>query len=71
MPGRINEQTQPDDDDEDEGSPLVLLMAGDGVSASHVLPEEGDLEIGRTGDVAIVVPSDSVSRRHAILRARE
>ncbi|MEW5852804.1 MAG: sigma 54-interacting transcriptional regulator [Myxococcota bacterium] len=48
-------------------APLRLLVIGDGVVATHPLPREGDVVIGRAQDVDVQVDDASISRRHAVL----
>jgi two-component system response regulator AtoC len=48
-----------------------LLVVGDGGSARIPLPSEGELVIGRGPEADVRLDGDSVSRRHALLRARQ
>jgi transcriptional regulator with GAF, ATPase, and Fis domain len=45
-----------------------LLVMGDGVSATHPLPDAGSMVIGRTRQCDVFIDDASVSRRHAVLR---
>jgi len=45
-----------------------LIVAGAGISSTHVLPAKGELVIGRGSDVQVKIPDGSVSRRHALLK---
>ena len=47
-----------------------LLVAGDGKVSRVPLPKNGELWIGRGGDVGVSLAGDGVSRRHAVLRCR-
>src|SRR5688572_5760432 len=49
-------------------SRLSLLVIGDGVHATHALPERGEVVIGRGREAQITIDARSVSRRHALLR---
>jgi hypothetical protein len=44
----------------------ALVIVGEGVTAVHRLPPEGEVVVGRAGDVVLRHPS--LSRRHARLR---
>jgi DNA-binding NtrC family response regulator len=46
---------------------LHLLVIGDDLYASHLLPESGSITIGRSPACEVFVDHPSVSRRHAIL----
>src|SRR6187399_2858570 len=47
-----------------------LLVTGDGNASRLPLPEEGELLIGRAPEADVRLDGNSVSRRHAIFRAR-
>ncbi len=47
---------------------LCAVITIDGVVATHVLPQLGELEIGRASSCDVVVGHPSVSRSHATLR---
>ncbi len=47
-----------------------LLVTGYGTVSSVPLPHEGELLIGRTEPAVVILPANSVSRRHALLRVR-
>ncbi len=49
-------------------SRLSLLVIGDGVHATHPLPERGEVVIGRGREAQVTIDARSVSRRHALLR---
>src|SRR5688572_29250428 len=49
-------------------SRLSLLVIGDGVHATHALPERGEVVIGRGREAQVTIDARSVSRRHALLR---
>lgn len=46
---------------------LSLLVIADGYVATHPLPDDGDLTIGRSKGVEINIDVAAISRRHAIL----
>jgi DNA-binding NtrC family response regulator len=46
---------------------LSLLVIGEGYIATHPLPDDGDLTIGRSKGVEINIDVPQISRRHAIL----
>jgi DNA-binding NtrC family response regulator len=48
-----------------------LTVIGDGVYATHALPEQGDVVIGRASGAAIRVDAPLVSRRHLVLHVGE
>jgi DNA-binding NtrC family response regulator len=46
-----------------------LLVIGDGVAAaSHPLPDEGEITIGRSSGASVRIDHASISRRHVVLR---
>ena len=45
----------------------LLVVADNAVVATHVLPEEGSITIGRGQDNTIQIEDESISRRHAVL----
>src|SRR6266480_2621553 len=47
---------------------LCLLVIGDDQIASHVLPDGGEVVIGRAERCDVRIDDPSISRRHAILR---
>ncbi len=50
----------------DDGYVLVLA---DGSASSLILPESGEAVIGRAGPATLQIENESVSRRHALIRA--
>jgi two-component system response regulator AtoC len=46
---------------------LRLLVVGEGVYATHPLPEKGDLVIGRSDKADICIEDPLISRKHAVL----
>ncbi|MDQ3299331.1 MAG: sigma 54-interacting transcriptional regulator [Myxococcota bacterium] len=48
-------------------SRVCLLVMGDGISATHPLPESGDVSIGRSPACDVFIDDPSISRRHAVL----
>jgi len=49
------------------GRRYVLLVIGEGTVATHPLPDEGRVTIGRAPGNDVIVDDPSISRRHAIL----
>src|SRR5262249_3859820 len=47
---------------------LSLLVIGDGVHATHALPEGGEVVIGRSDQADVRIDERSISRRHALVR---
>ncbi len=54
--------------DDQRSGQLQLVVFGDGIFATHSLPEGGVVTIGRGGSCDIAIDDDSISRRHAILK---
>ncbi|HEY0251283.1 MAG TPA: FHA domain-containing protein, partial [Kofleriaceae bacterium] len=52
----------------DGAGQLQVVVFGNGIFATHSLPEGGVLTIGRSGSCDIAIDDDSISRRHAILK---
>jgi DNA-binding NtrC family response regulator len=46
---------------------LRLLVVGDGIYATHPLPEAGDLTIGRSDKADVCIDDPLISRKHAVL----
>jgi two-component system, NtrC family, response regulator AtoC len=46
---------------------LSLLVIGENYVATHALPDDGDLTIGRSKGVEVLIDVPQISRRHAIL----
>ncbi|HEX8952592.1 MAG TPA: sigma 54-interacting transcriptional regulator, partial [Polyangia bacterium] len=51
-----------------DAEPLCLVVSVDGTLATHALPSEGEITIGRSSANTIHIDHPSVSRRHALLR---
>jgi two-component system, NtrC family, response regulator AtoC len=51
-----------------EAGKLCLLIIGEGIYATHLLPESGTVLIGRQPGCDVVIDHLSISRRHAQLR---
>ena len=50
---------------------MSLLVIGDGFVATHPLPAQGSLDIGRGDDAEIVIDVSSISRHHARITVGE
>ena len=64
---RDEKSTLVEADDAGRRRRLSLLVIGDGYVATHPLPDDGDLTIGRSKGVEVCIDVPQISRRHAIL----
>jgi two-component system, NtrC family, response regulator AtoC len=49
---------------------LRLLVVGEGIYATHPLPEDGDLVVGRSDKADVCIEDPHISRKHAVLHIR-
>jgi two-component system, NtrC family, response regulator AtoC len=57
--------------DNNKAGPLWLVVLGDQELATHPLPSEGEVTLGRSVRCEIPIDDKSISRRHAVLRLGE